>query len=39
MKKCLQTCKNLNVVMLWGIGGRKIQSSSELTANREKENV
>ena len=35
----LDTCKNLNVVMLWGIGGGKIQSSSELTANWEKENV
>ena len=27
----LDTCKELNVVMLWGIGGGKIQSSSELT--------
>ena len=35
----LDTCKNLNVVMLWGIGGGKIQSSSDLTANWEKENV
>ena len=35
----LETCKNLNVVMLWGIGGGKIQSSSDLTANWEKENV
>ena len=35
----VQTCKNLNVVMLWGIGGGKIQSSSDLTANWEKENV
>ena len=26
----LDTCKNLNVVMLWGIGGGKIQSSSWL---------
>ena len=26
----LETCKNLNVVMLWGIGGDKIQSSSWL---------
>ena len=35
----LDTCKELNVVMLWGIGGGKIQSSSDLTANWEKENV
>ena len=35
----LDTCKNLNVVMLWGVGGGKIQSSSDLTANWEKENV
>ena len=27
----LDTCKDLNVVMLWGIGGGKIQSSSWLT--------
>ena len=27
----LDVCKNLNVVMLWGIGGGKIQSSSWLT--------
>ena len=27
----LETCKDLNVVMLWGIGGGKIQSSSWLT--------
>ena len=26
----LETCKDLNVVMLWGIGGCKIQSSSWL---------
>ena len=26
----LNVCKNLNVVMLWGIGGGKIQSSSDL---------
>ena len=26
----LDTCKELNVVMLWGIGGGKIQSSSDL---------
>ena len=35
----LDTCKELNVVMLWGVGGGKIQSSSDLTANWEKENV
>ena len=35
----LETCKNLNVEMLWGVGGGKIQSSSDLTANWEKENV
>ena len=27
----MSVCKNLNVVMLWGIGGGKIQSSSWLT--------
>ena len=27
----LDVCKDLNVVMLWGVGGDKIQSSSELT--------
>ena len=32
-------CKELDVVMLWGVGGGKIQSSSDLTANWEKENV
>ena len=32
----LDVCKDLNVVMLWGIGGGKIQSSSDLTANWEK---
>ena len=26
----LDVCKDLNVVMLWGIGGGKIQSSSDL---------
>ena len=31
----LDTCKNLNVVMLWGLGGGKIQSSSDLTKNWE----
>ena len=35
----LDTCKNLNVTMLWGIGGGKIQSSSDLTSNWEIENV
>ena len=35
----LDTCENLNVEMLWGTGGGKIQSSSDLTANWEKENV
>ena len=34
----LETCKDLNVVMLWGIGGGKIQSSSWLI-NGEKNNV
>ena len=29
----LDVCKDLNVTMLWGIGGGKIQSSSELTKN------
>ena len=29
----LDVCKDLNVVMLWGIGGGKIQSSSWLTEN------
>ena len=33
------TCYNLNIEMLWGIGGGKIQSSSDLTKNWEKENV
>ena len=32
----LETCKNLNVVMLWGIGGGKIQSSSWLINGEEK---
>ena len=31
----VDTCETLNVTMLWGIGGDKIQSSSELTANWE----
>ena len=30
----LDTCKELDVVMLWGIGGGKIQSSSWLTENQ-----
>ena len=34
----LDVCKDLNVVMLWGIGGGKIQSSSWLI-NGEKNNV
>ena len=29
----LDTCKDLNVVMLWGVGGGKIQSSSDLIKN------
>ena len=29
----LDVCKDLNVVMLWGIGGGKIQSSSDLIKN------
>ena len=32
----LDVCKDLNVVMLWGIGGGKIQSSSWLTNGEEK---
>ena len=32
----LDVCKDLGVVMLWGIGGDKIQSSSNLTTNWEK---
>ena len=32
----LDTCKNLNVVMLWGVGGGKIQSSSWLINGEEK---
>ena len=32
----LETCKNLNVVMLWGVGGGKIQSSSWLINGEEK---
>ena len=32
----LDTCKDLNVVMLWGIGGGKIQSSSWLINGGEK---
>ena len=30
----LDVCKDLNVVMLWGIGGGKIQSSSWLTGGK-----
>ena len=33
----LDVCKNLNVVMLWGIGGGKIQSSSWLINGGENE--
>ena len=29
----LDTCKDLGVVMLWGVGGGKIQSSSDLIKN------
>ena len=32
----LDVCKDLNVVMLWGIGGGKIQSSSWLINGEEK---
>ena len=32
----LDVCKDLNVVMLWGIGGGKIQSSSWLIYGEEK---
>ena len=32
----LDTCKELNVIMLWGIGGGKIQSSSWLTNGDKK---
>ena len=32
----LDVCKDLNVVMLWGIGGGKIQSSSWLTNGGKK---
>ena len=35
----VDVCKELDVAMLWGVGGGKIQSSSDLTANWEKENV
>ena len=31
----LDTCKELNVTMLWGIGGGKIQSSSWLIENKK----
>ena len=33
----LDVCKDLGVVMLWGIGGGKIQSSSWLTNGGENE--
>ena len=32
----LDTCKDFNVVMLWGVGGGKIQSSSWLTNGGKK---
>ena len=32
----LDVCKDLNVVMLWGVGGGKIQSSSWLTNGGKK---
>jgi cytidyltransferase-like protein len=31
-----QTCKKYDIEMLWGIGGSKIQSSSDLVANMKK---
>ncbi len=31
-------CKDLGVIMLWGVGGGKIQSSSDLTKNWETNN-
>ena len=34
----LDVCKELDVVMLWGVGGGKIQSSSDLIKNAEKNN-
>jgi D-beta-D-heptose 7-phosphate kinase/D-beta-D-heptose 1-phosphate adenosyltransferase len=33
----VDTCKDLGVVMLWGVGGGKIQSSSWLINNSEEE--
>ncbi len=32
----MSVCKELDVTMLWGIGGGKIQSSSDLIKNAEK---
>ena len=34
----IDVCKDVGVEMLWGIGGGKIQSSSDLIKNAEKEN-
>ena len=34
----VDVCKDLSVIMLWGVGGGKIQSSSDLIKNAEKEN-
>ena len=34
----VDVCKDLGVVMLWGVGGGKIQSSSDLTKNWETNN-
>tara|TARA_R110000824_G_scaffold362992_1_gene551028 strand:- start:317 stop:832 length:516 start_codon:yes stop_codon:yes gene_type:complete len=34
----MSVCKKLDVTMLWGVGGGKIQSSSDLTKNWEKVN-
>ena len=35
----LDTCKDLNVVMLWNIGGGKVQSSSWLIIGEENEGI
>ena len=35
----VDVCKELGVIMLWGVGGGKIQSSSDLTKNWETKNV
>ena len=34
----VDVCKDLGVIMLWGVGGGKIQSSSDLTKNWETNN-